>query len=113
MMTGFVFLGGLLHLMLFQTYMLWEEPNLPCVSLNVHSISSLNSVWDYNKCVPMQSVLKRVCQKSPDGLLFQVEFSGRFCDNYAIDRGSNVSVLKKKKNRLDYIKDRLDYIKLD
>ncbi len=44
----------------------------PCVSMFILSI--LNSTWDYNKCVPKHSMLKRACQKSPGWSII----SGRF-----------------------------------
>ncbi len=50
----------------------------------------------------MQSVLKRVFQKSPDGLLFQVDFSGRlsiFAIIMQLTEGQMCLCKKKKKKR--------------
>ncbi len=48
------------------------QSDSPCVPIFILSI--LNSTRVYNKCVQKHSTLKRGCQKSPDGLLFQVDF---------------------------------------
>ncbi len=58
-----------------------DHQNSVSISLRpMFILSILNSMWDYNKCVPKHSMLKRVCQKSPEGSII----SGRFLKCWSV-----------------------------